>query len=155
MRHSEPQVRTLVRIQDPDPDPKFLAFKPFKRLLTKFSDPGSATCIRIHNTDRWLMLHIPLKNVAANYFFRVLLNIFPSRYSWGGGVPPCAGGHWVSHGQEGVPQPISQAVRLSGVPCISNVLNPDPHLSDCPGSGSILGMRIRIQEHRNWPKIYK
>ncbi len=30
---------------------------------------------------------------------------------------------------------------------------PDPHSLGCPGSGSILGMRIRIKELGNWPKI--
>ncbi len=38
------------------------------------------------------------------------------------------------------------------------VVDPDPYgssLFDCPGFGfvSILGMRIRIQEHENWPKL--
>jgi hypothetical protein len=29
----------------------------------------------------------------------------------------------------------------------------DPHSFGCPGSGSVLGMRIRIQEHENLPKF--
>jgi hypothetical protein len=36
---------------------------------------------------------------------------------------------------------------------LSSVVDPDPHSFCCPGSGSVLGMRIRIREHRNWPKF--
>ncbi len=36
---------------------------------------------------------------------------------------------------------------------VRNSVNPDPHLFGCPGSGSVLGMRIRIQEHGKRPKF--
>ncbi len=34
-------------------------------------------------------------------------------------------------------------------PSVSSVVDPDPHSFGCPGSGSVLGIRIRIQEHDN------
>jgi hypothetical protein len=50
-------------------------------------------------------------------------------------------------------------VRLPGTVLVSvnwkvsvSVVDPDPHSFFCPGSGSVLGMRIRIQEHENWSK---
>jgi hypothetical protein len=36
-------------------------------------------------------------------------------------------------------------------PCIK--IRMDPHCFGCPGSGSVLGMRIRIQEHGSCPKL--
>jgi hypothetical protein len=35
------------------------------------------------------------------------------------------------------------------------VVDSDPHSFGCPGSGSVLGIRIRIQEHGNRPKFTK
>ncbi len=35
----------------------------------------------------------------------------------------------------------------------ASVVDPNPHSFGCPGSGSVLGMRIRIQEHENRLKL--
>ncbi len=45
--------------------------------------------------------------------------------------------------------------KTTGMLIHSSVVVPDPHWSGCPGSRSVLRMRIRrrIQEHRNLPKL--
>jgi hypothetical protein len=48
------------------------------------------------------------------------------------------------------PNRCSMAIKL-----VFMDLEPDPHWLGCPGSGSVLGMLIRIQKHGNWPKLTK
>ncbi len=50
-----------------------------------------------------------------------------------------------------VPAPSDSCAREPGVKI--SVVDPDPHSFGCPGSGSVLVMRIQIREHGNWPKL--
>ncbi len=49
--------------------------------------------------------------------------------------------------------PICYILQVLETSIVDPDLDPDPHSFGCSASGSVLGMRIRIQDHGHWPKL--
>ncbi len=152
-----PKIITYVQ---PPPNPTYIVYllaalqgrfksEQWPRFLNYFLPALLSVIYGLNGAIRWftrvifswyVILLILIKKFALTYFLSVLWILLDRR-------------HFGESESRSVSASMACYRYLKKKTWKTSVVDRDPHWFGCPGSGSILEMRIRVQEHGKWPKL--